>query len=360
MPTQSIPKRVAFIGAGSIVQMAHVPGFQTLEGVETVAICDVNHERAQSVAAEFGIQGVYTDYEEMLPEVQPDITVIATPNLFHKPMTLAALEAGSHVLCEKPLALTYGDAKEMLYAAAARDRVLNVGTHFRYAPSTRTAKAHVDAGFLGEVYAARAVWQRRSGIPGFGGWFTNKALSGGGSLLDIGIHALDRALYLMGYPRPATVTGASFAKFGPRGVGLGGWGNATVEPIPNAEFDVDDLTWALVRFENGAVLQFQVSWAAHMPEESCAQIFGTEGGIYVDNSRANLYTLMSGQEVDLAPKVLGGEQNSYRYLMQNFVRYLEGDTTAAIMTPEEALIAVAIVDGIMRSAQSGREVVLEW
>ena len=234
-----------------------------------------------------------------------------------------------------------------------------MGTHFRYAPTTRAAKAHVDAGFLGKVYAARAIWQRRSGIPGFGGWFTNNALAGGGSLFDIGIHALDRALYLMGYPKPISVTGASFAEFGPRGMGLGGWGNETVEPIPNAAFDVDDLAWAFVRFENGAVMQFQVSWAAHMPEESAAELYGTEGGAYVDNSDLRLYTTMNGQMVDIKPTIAQGGLNSYAYLMENFVRYLDGDKSAEIMTPAQALTSVRIVDGIMRSAQSGREVVFE-
>lgn len=348
--------RVAFIGAGTIVQRAHVPGFKALSNVDAVAICDVNEARAAAVAAEHAISAVYTDYAAMLREVKPDITVVATPNVFHKPMTLAALNAGSNVLCEKPLALTYADAKEMVEAAAARGLLLNVGTHFRYAPATRAAKVHVDSGFLGEVYAARAVWQRRSGIPGFGGWFTNHDLAGGGALLDIGIHALDRALYLMGYPKPVSVTGASFAKFGPRGIGLGGWGNETVEPIPNAEFDVDDLAWAFIRFENGAVMQFQVAWAANMPEESSAQIFGTDGGMLVTNSDVKLYKLMNGQEVNIDPVIPGGMPNSYFYLMEQFVRRLAGDARAPIMTPEQALIAVQIVDGIMRSAASGQEV----
>ena len=348
--------RVAFIGAGTIVQRAHVPGFKALPNVEPVAICDVNAERVAAVAAEHGIPAHYTDYEEMLREVKPDITVIATPNIFHKPMTLAALNAGSNVLCEKPLALTYADAKEMIETAAAKGLVLNVGTHYRYTPTTRAAKAHVDGGFLGEVYAARAVWQRRSGIPGFGGWFTNAGLAGGGALLDIGIHALDRALYLMGYPKPVSVSGASFAKFGPRGVGLGGWGNETVEPIPNAKFDVDDLAWAFIRFANGAVMQFQVSWAANMPEESCAQLFGTDGGMLVTNNELKLYKLMNGQEVNIDAVVPGGYPSSYGYLMEQFIKRLDGDDSAPIMTPEQALTAVQIVDGIMRSAASGQEV----
>lgn len=359
MTNQSKTWRVAFIGAGTIVQRAHIPGFQRLENVETVALCDVNADRVAEVAAAVDIGATFTDYETMLAEVQPDITVVATPNVFHKPMTVAALEAGSNVLCEKPLALTYADAVEMVELAAAKGLALNVGTHFRYAPTTRAAKAHVEAGFLGKIYAARAIWQRRAGIPGFGGWFTNHALAGGGSLLDIGIHALDRALYLMGYPKPVSVTGAAFAEFGPRGMGLGGWGNETVEPIANAEFDVDDLAWAFIRFEDGAVMQFQVSWAAHMPEESAAELYGSDGGAYVSNSDVRLHTTMNGQLVDVTPSVPGGGLNSYAYLMENFVRYLDGDERAEIMTPAQALSSVRIVDGIMRSARSGQEVHFE-
>ena len=351
--------RIAFIGAGTIVQRAHIPGFQRLENTETVALCDVNEDRVTEVAAATGIDATFTDYEEMLTQVQPDITVVATPNIFHKPMAIAALEACSHVLCEKPLALTYIDALEMVETAAAKDLVLNVGTHFRYAPTTRAAKAHIDAGFLGKIYAARALWQRRSGIPGFGGWFTNQALAGGGSLLDIGIHALDRALYLMGYPKPISVTGASFSEFGPRGMGLGGWGNETVESIPNAEFDVDDLAWAFIRFEEGMVMQFQVSWAAHMPEESAAELYGTDGGVYLSNSELRLHATLNGQLVDILPEIPGGGLDSYTYLMENFVRYLDGDKSAEVMTPSQALASVRIVDGIMRSAESGREIVFE-
>ena len=123
--------RVAFIGTGMVVQWSHIPSFRRLEGVEAVAVCDVNEERVRSVANDTGIPQAFTDYREMLEKVQPDITVVATPNVFHKPMTLAALEAGSHVLCEKPLALTYADAKEMIDFAAAKGKILTVGTHYR-------------------------------------------------------------------------------------------------------------------------------------------------------------------------------------------------------------------------------------
>jgi predicted dehydrogenase len=345
------------IGAGTIVQLGHIPRFKAIPNVDVVAVVDVNEARARLVAEEAGIPNVYADYKRMLAEVQPNVVVVATPNIFHKAMSIDALNAGAHVLCEKPLALSYADAKEMLDVAAANHRVLTVGTHYRWTAPVRAAKAHVDKGFFGEIYAARTVWHRRSGIPGYGSWFTNKDLAGGGALLDIGIHALDRALYLMGYPQPVTVSGATYAKFGTRGMGLGGWGVDRQPGSAHARFDVDDLTWGFVRFANGAALQFQVSWAAHTPTQFQTELFGTDGGASVgDRDQVELYTNLNGQDVVIQPDIAASVGNSYERLIQNFVRHLDGDATAEIITPREALIAVQIIEGLLRSAEAGHEV----
>jgi predicted dehydrogenase len=161
------------IGAGGIVRYSHIPNFQGISHVSVEAVCDVNEARARELAEEKGIPRAFTDHQQMLSEVKPDITVIATPNVYHKPMAIDALRAGSHVLCEKPLALTYADAKEMFATAREQGKVLTVGTHYRWSDPMRMAKAHVDGGFFGRIYAARTVWHRRSGIPGYGSWFTN-------------------------------------------------------------------------------------------------------------------------------------------------------------------------------------------
>lgn len=349
--------RVAMIGAGTIVQVGHIPRFKEIKNVEVVAVVDVNEARARLVADEAGIVNVYSDYKKMLAEVKPNVVVVATPNTFHKPMAIDALNAGAHVLCEKPLALTYADAKEMMDVAAANNRVLTVGTHYRWTPPVQAAKAHVDKGFFGEIYAARTVWHRRSGIPGFGSWFTNNDLAGGGSLLDIGIHALDRALYLMGYPQPVTVSGATYAKFGPRGMGLGGWGVDRQPGTSKARFDVDDLTWGFVRFDNGMALQFQVSWAAHIPTQFQTELFGTEGGASIgDRDQIELYTNLNGQDVVIKPDISSAPVNSYGRLIENFVRHLDGDPTAVVISPRESLIAVQIIEGLLRSAELGEEV----
>jgi predicted dehydrogenase len=357
MTTTSKTWRVAFFGAGTIVQRGHIPAFQRIPNVETVAICDVNLARAQVVADEHKIPHVYSDYETLLNDVQPDIVVVATPNVFHKPMTLAALEAGAHVLCEKPLALTYTDAKLMMDKAAEVGRVLTVGTHYRWSAPMRAAKTHVDAGFFGEIYAARTVWQRRSGIPGFGSWFTNKDLAGAGSILDIGVHALDRALFLMNYPQPTTVSGVLFSKFGPRAMGLGSWGIDIVSSPVGARFDVDDMSWAFVRFDNGTALQFQVAWASHMAEQFYTEVYGTGGAASVSHRESiEMYTTLNGQQARVQVEIPNDPVGSYPRLIENFVRYLDGDPTAEIVTPAQALSSVMIIDGIIRSAEAGREI----
>ncbi len=359
MSSQPRTWRVAYIGAGFIVKLAHIPNFAALPNVENVALCDVNEARAQALADEMNIPAVYTDFRKMLDEVKPDITVVATPNVFHREMSIAALQAGSHVLCEKPLAPSYADAVEMFEAARAADRVLTVGSHMRFNDNTQIARRQANAGFFGKIYASRSTWHRRSGIPGFGGWFTNRSLAAGGVLFDLGVHALDRALYIMDFPTPVTVSGALFAELGSRGRGMGGWGMDSLQPVPveQRRFDVDDMAWAFVRFDNGAVLQFQVAWAANFPDFWTTELFGTEGGALLDERhKAEFYTTVNGAEAVIQVPMPSTPAQSYAVLVKNLVRHLEGDPTAEIVTQTQALISVQIVDAIARSAQLGREV----
>ncbi len=361
MSSSSRSWRVAYIGAGAIVKHAHIPNFSLLPNIENVAVCDVSEARAVKLAAETEIPGVYTDYHAMLAEVQPDITVVATPNAFHHEQTLAALECGSHVLCEKPLAASYADAVALFETARQAGKVLTVGTHYRFSPAMQALRSQAQAGFFGKIYAARTTWQRRAGIPGMGGWFTNRDLARGGVLLDLGVHALDRALYVMDYPRPITVTGMTYAEFGPRGKGAGGWGMDVMggaPPITSPRFDVDDFVWAAVRFDSGASLLFQVAWASHYPDFFSLDLFGTEGGAALGEKEGlTLYTNLNGQDVNIQAPLPAGT-SSYAALVNNFVRHLEGDVTAEIVTPAQALVGVSIVDAIGRSAQAGHEVVL--
>lgn len=356
--------RVGIIGAGSIVQWSHYPNFaHAIESTEIVAICDVQKERVEQFARQHGIPQAYTDYEAMLGKEDLDIVVVAVPNAFHKPMSLAALKAGAHVLCEKPVALTLADAQEMFAVAAENQRVLTVGTHYRWSASMRASRNAVDEGFFGEIYHIRSVYTRRAGIPGFGSWFTRHELAGGGCGLDIGIHALDKALYLMDYPEPATVSGVTSSRLGAQGVGLGGWGIDRQALGQGGQFDVEDLAYGLVRFKNGSSLILQSTWAMHLPDQQLMEIYGTEGGAIVHYDALELYRDLHGApvtiDVELTPAFPRAQPvNSALEQTKDLIRHLEGDANADVVSGTQAMVGIAILEGLYQSAAQGQEVAL--
>ena len=282
--------RVGIIGCG--VGLAHARGYARLPHVEIVALADVNSERFQRITKEIPVADLYTNYEDLLARDDIDAVSIALPNYLHAPVTLAAFEAGKHVMIEKPLALTVAEGKSMVEAAARTGRKLMICFNYRFRGDSQSIKRHADAGGLGDVYFVRAGWLRQTGIPGSGSWFSNKALSGGGPLIDLGVHVLDLALWLMGSPEPATVSGATYAKFGPRG--HGSWGGARFI-VGEGGYTVEDMATGYVRFANGATLALEVSWASFTShrDDYYVHLFGNEGGAelnvkqygFVDNVR---------------------------------------------------------------------------
>lgn len=357
--TQARAWRVGLIGAGSIVQWSHFPNFaHAIGNTEVVAICDVQKERVEQFAREQGIPNAYSSYEEMLATEELDITVVAVPNAFHKPMSIAALNAGSHVLCEKPVALSLADAREMFATAERNGCILTVGTHYRWSAAMQASRRAVDDGFFGDIYLMRSVYTRRAGIPGFGSWFTRQQMAGGGCGLDIGVHALDKALFLMDYPRPATVTGVTYDRLGTQGVGLGGWGMDRQALAQGGRFEVEDLAYGLVRFANGASLMLQSSWAMHLPGTELMEVYGSEGGALVYPDKLTLYADRHGAPVAIDVEVPSGRSNSALDQTRDLIRYLDGADDADMVTGEQAMVGIAILEGLYKSAASGREVAL--
>ncbi|MHB1296592.1 MAG: Gfo/Idh/MocA family protein [Anaerolineae bacterium] len=353
--------RAGVIGAGAISVHSHIPAYKAVPGVELAAVCDVNEQRVQSVAKELGIPAAYTDYREMLTQETLDLVSICSPNALHAPMAIAALESGANVLCEKPMALSYADAKAMVDTAKRCGKSLTVGFHMRCTPEVETLRQFVAGGKLGEVYYAKVSYLRRCGIPGYGSWFTNKDLAGGGAMLDIGCHITDLALWVLGHPKPATVTGATYAEFGPKAKGLGGWG-ADHYPA-GARFDVDDLATAMVRFENGLSLTIEASWAGHGTDGQRVQLFGTEGGIEWNPKAFGKETPIkffgeNGMDLteEFVPFALP-ETSSYQREIAGWVAAIRAGS-APLVTGEQAAMVVQIVEGIYTSAVTGREVVL--
>ncbi|CCQ96491.1 putative oxidoreductase, NADH-binding [[Clostridium] ultunense Esp] len=340
--------RVGIIGAGQIAQVAHIPGYLSRPNeVEIVALSDLIKEKADSVASKYSIPHVFADYREMLRQCELDVVSVCTPNKFHAEATIAALQAGAHVLCEKPPALTEEDAKMMADTAKERNKILTFNFHYRFSAEVEALKRIIDAGELGEIYAARVLALRRRGIPGWG-VFTNKEIQGGGPLIDIGIHMLDTALYLMGDPEPELLMGVTHTRIGNRpGVGLmGSW-----DP---EKFTVEDAAMGMIRFKNSASLVLETSFALNMKEKSVMNVF-----LYGDRGGAELFPLslhlekggyLMDTELPFLPDV-----NKYERSIHHFIDCcLYGRTP--LVTPEQGLLVQRIINGLYDSAQSGMAV----
>ena len=341
--------RVGIIGGGGIARGAHIPGYQRLADVELVAVADIAPGKAEETAALHGIPKAYTSGEEMLAKEKLDAVSVCTPNVAHKVCTIAALEAGCHVLCEKPIAMNLREGQEMVEAAYKAGKTLQIGVNQRFSPESQALKRFVDAGELGHIYFGEATYLRRRGIPTWG-VFTDKSQQGGGALIDIGVHALDHCLWQMGNPKPVSVMGATYANFGKRR------DLATVDGMWDVDkFSVDDMGVAFVRFDNDACLILKASWDGHIAESFMeTRILGTEGGAHL--RPLAIYKDMHGTMVDITPKQLPSI-DSHFVEIEHFIAVIKGEAEE-IVKPEQALDVQAILDAIYESAVTGHEVLL--
>lgn len=339
--------RVGVIGLG--MGRYHIAGYQAHPAAEVVAIADVDEARLKEIGDQYGVPGRYHTAEEMLRAEKLDIVSVATPNKFHAPLTIAALGAGCHVLCEKPMAMNAGEAREMLAAAKVAGRRLGINFSYRFTEQSMALKREVDSGLLGDVYFARTIWHRRCGFPGLGGWFGQKSLSGGGPLIDLGVHRLDLALWLMGYPQPIWLMGSTYNHLG-----------SALAAERGAQYDVEDLATGFIRFENGATLEIEASWGAHIHERELMEtrLLGTRGGLVQRNCdetykfEAEIYTDRNGSQFDV--KLHPPEQH-IESAMYHFVdAIVKGQPHIA--TGEEGLLVMQILDAIYQSAAEGRPI----
>lgn len=341
--------RVGIVGVG--IGAVHARGYSKLPNVEIAALCDLDLDRAQRVADQFGVKKLYSDYETMLAAETLDAVSVCTPNVLHAPVAVAALQAGCHVLCEKPLSINAVEGKKIADAAKKAKTKFMMGMNNRFRGDSQELRAMVEAGDLGEIYYAKAGWIRRYGIPGMGGWFTRKEMSGGGPLIDIGVHALDLTLYLMGNPKPVSAYGATFAKFGPYGKGSGGWG----VPVKGGNFDVEDLAAGQVRFADGSTLVLEASWAQHCAgDRFYNEIYGTKGGATLEPFR--VYTELHGHPVDIAPHA--PHVDGHEAEIAHFVECIVQDKTP-IATVDQALDVMKILDAIYESCTTGQSVAIK-
>jgi predicted dehydrogenase len=339
--------RVGVVGLG--MGRFHVKGYQADPRAEVVAACDTNAERLKAVGAECGIGALYTDLGRMLREAKLDAVSLATPNALHAPMTIAAARAGLHVLCEKPMAMTVREAEAMRAAARRARRNLMINFSYRFTDMSQALKRQVEAGVIGEIYYGRTVWHRRRGIPGFGSWFTRAELAGGGPLFDLGVHRLDLALWLMGYPEPVVVSGATHT-------GIAG----PLAARQKKAYTVEDVACGLVRFANGATLIVEASWALNIPEREhmLTQLCGTRGGLVQKNVgggyqfAAEIYTEEPGGLFTKAlDQGLPPSPSAYQEFISSIVECREPSAGA-----DHGVKVMKILEGIYRSARTGRDV----
>ena len=345
----SKPKRVRVAVIGLGMGRHHAKNYLGHPGAELVALCDANPELLAAQGDELGVARRYTDAAQMLAKEKLDAVSVATPNKCHAPLAIAALERGLHVLCEKPMAMNAAEGAAMVAAAARARRNLMINFSYRFSEMSYALRQQVDAGVLGEVYFGRTVWHRRRGIPGFGKAFTNKDLAGGGPLIDLGVHRLDLALWLMGYPEPIAVSGAAYDPLARAAADAAG-----------AVYTVEDLACGLVKFANGASLIVEASWALNIAEREhmVTTLCGTKGGLVQRNVggeyrfEAEVYTEEGGH---LFTKRLDWSTirvpSPYAEFIDSIVEQRQ-----PMATGEQGLKVMRILDGIYESARTGREV----
>ncbi len=329
-----------------------------MPGVELVAIAEPNATLLDQVQKEYGIPKGYSDFQDMLKVEKPDLVSVGTPNFAHAEPAIAALDSGAHVLVEKPLARTYLEGKSMVDAAIRNDRVLQVTFNQRYRQDVQTVKRFVDEGRMGEIYHAKSRWLRRDGIPGRGRkWFVSKELAGGGPLIDLGVHMLDMALYIMGEPVVEAVSGAAYNRLGQRFV--------TEIYGEDAVYEVEDFASSFIRLAGGRTLQLEASWATYRENGDLINmtIFGENAGAeltsknYQTQGAVRFYVDAAGVPSEIIPEIPAGASSRPGHLIvaEQFVERVRSGAYDQFRG-QEGLLRTWIIDAIYRSAAEGREI----
>ena len=352
--------RVGVIGCGAGI--FHLQGYSNDPRVKVVALAGLDTDRCARLARDFEVPRVYTEYQELLADHDIDAVSVVVPNSLHLPVTRAAFESGKHVLVEKPLAGTSADGAEMVAEAKKHNKLLGIAFQRRWRHDVQIVKEQIESGAMGEIYYAKAYWMRRAGIPGWGSWFTSKQAAGGGPLIDLGVHVLDMALYMLGNPRIASVSAATYGHIGAKG--KGNWLGSPARTGGSNTFEVEDLATAFLRFDNGGTLLLEAAWAAYteMTDEFGVQLYGSDGGAkihakdYADVDTLQLFSDVADTANDSRPRLIS--RHGHSYITRNFVDAILNGTPVS-PNGEEGLNRVRIIEAIYKSAETRREVALD-
>jgi len=352
--------KVGIIGCGGIANGKHMPSLAKLDNVEMVAFCDIVKERAEEAAKKFGVADsfVCTDYRDLLKDSSIDVVHVCTPNKSHSFITVDALEAGKHVMCEKPMAKTYEEAKKMVDAAKRTGKKLTIGYQNRFTPEAQYLYQVCRRGDLGELYFAKAHAIRRRAVPTWG-VFLNEEEQGGGPLIDIGTHALDLTLWMMNNYKPRMVVGTTYYKLGKRENAANAWG-----PWDPKKFTVEDSAFGFVVMEDGATIILESSWALNTLQvgEAKTTLCGTEGGADMwDGLRINgeefgqLYTKIPELRKGGVAYYEGKAESPGEREARTWIEAIINDTDPVVL-PEQALVVTQILEAIYTSSKTGQPV----
>jgi predicted dehydrogenase len=343
--------KVGIIGAGGIVRGFHLkPGWLAVPDAEVVAVADVHEPTARKLADDFNIPNVFTDYHDLLKLDEIDCVDICTPNKVHTPAVIAALQAGKHVLCEKPLAVSTMEIFEMRAVLKKTDCILMTAQHHRFSEASVAIKAWCDSGALGDVYHTRVNATRRNWLPPAPG-FIDPKLSGGGPCMDIGVHALDTALWLMGFPKAVRVSGRAHTNFA-KGFDIpGGWGE-----WDRTLFGVEDFAAGFIHFSNGSTMALEASWLQHQEKEELnATLQGKKSGIRWPSG--HFHTVVNRTLVDGVVLPHAGRKPAHTEEIIAFADAIRSGKPSPVPI-EQTIEVISILEGIMQSSQMNKEVVI--
>jgi len=349
--------RIGLVGAGNIAK-THLSAYTKVENAEIVAICDINPEILAATATKYGIKKTYSSLTEMLQNEELDAADVCVWNCNHAACTIEALNAGLHVLCEKPMATNAAEAELMIEAAKKNDRLLMIGFVLRFGDEAEIAKDFIDNDYLGDIYYSKATYLRRHGAPG--GWFTDKSRSAGGPVIDLGVHVIDLTRYLMGKPKAVSVFASTENRLKNRPYLKTDveWkpDNASPEDI----FDVEDFAVALIKYEDGKTTLLETSYSLNGEQVTKKELYGTKGGVNLNGADMKIYTVVNDFLADITPNT-HRYKNSADMFVAEMAHFVDCALTGCECraSAEDGLEVMKILDAIYESGRTGHEVIIK-
>ena len=345
--------KIGVIGCGSIGSV-HTDAYAKVADAEVVALCDILPDRLAEKAKRHNIAKTYTDYHQLLADPEIDAVSVCVPNNMHAPIAIDAFKAGKHVMLEKPMTLSAELGKEICAARDAAGKQLQMGMVWRQTPEAEVVKELIEDGKLGEIYQIRVKLIRRRGIPGLGGWFTTKAKSGGGGLIDIAVHFLDCAMWITNLWEPTKVSAKVYSKFGSPIKDYHYVSMWAGPPKEDGIFDVDDYAAGFVRFGKKATLSFEVAWACNAEDECYIEILGEKGGVKVGTDKTILHTEVDGRIANIE-LFYQKDKDRFASEMEKFVAAVQGKGEVPA-TGEQGVAVMKLLDAIYKSSDLDCEV----